>query len=240
MPDLIPFEVVDYLAEAQTRVTEQFKSSKDLEGIKPVFNRYLKLLLESQIQIQNTLKDLIQLRDVDTAVGAQLDVIGRIVGQERELIEASVYEFFGFQGAAGAQSFGNKGTGVGGVFRSGQTASGSNITLDDINYRKYIKAKIFKNITTSTPEQFISVVNSIFDTNRCYVDERGDAEFEVYFDKPLTELEKGLLQHISYKQKYPTRLLPKTAGVKMTLKYTGIPDFGVGGYGFAYGATYGL
>lgn len=240
MADVIPFEVKDYLAEAQSRVTEQFRNSKEESGIKKVFGKYLELLIQSQLEIQQTIKDLMQLRDVDSATGAQLDVIGRIVGQERELIAADLYEYFGFQGAVGAQSFGQYGTSFGGYFKSESTPAGTNVPLDDDNYRKYIKAKIFKNITASTPEEFIAVVNLIFNTTQAYVLEGEEAEFTLYFGRPITDFEKSLLNYISYKQSYPTRLLPKTVGVKMNLDYTGIPDFtGGAGYGLSYGTSYG-
>lgn len=233
MADLIPFQVKDYLAEARERVTEQFKT-------KDIFDKYLQLLLESQIQIQQTLKDLMQLRDVDTATGVQLDVIGRIVGQERELIAADLYEFFGFVGAAGAQPMGEIGSGLGGIFYTANTPLGKNRPLDDETYRKFIKAKIFKNVTASTPEEFIAVVNLIFDTDQAYVLEGDDAEFTLYFGREITNFEKSLLNYISYKQSYPTRLLPKTVGVKINLDYTGIPSFtGATGYGVAYGMGYG-
>lgn len=233
MAELIPFEIKDYLAEARVRVTEQLKG-------KDVFDRYLQLLMDSQKEIQDTLRDLIQLRDVDSAVGAQLDVIGKIVGQERELVEADLYEYFGFQGAVGAQSFGQYGTPYGGYFKSSSTPNGKNIPLDDESYRKYIKAKIFKNITTSTPEEFIAVVNLIFDTQAAYVLEHEEAAFTLYFGRPITDFEKSLLNYVSYTQKYPTRLLPKTVGVRMELDYSGIPDFtGSLGYGYGYGLSYG-
>ena len=233
MADLTPFEIKDYLEEARSRTTEQFKGA-------PVFDKYLQLMVNSQLEIQNTLRDLMQLRDIDTAIGAQLDVIGRIVGQERELVEAELYEYFGFQGALGAQSFGQFGTSFGGYFKSESTPSGKNVPLDDENYRKYIRAKVFKNITASTPEEFIAVVNLIFDTTQAYVLEGENAQFTIYFGRPINNFEKALLNYISYKQSYPTRLLPKTVGVTMTLDYTGIPNFTTGGgYGEIYGSSYG-
>jgi hypothetical protein len=230
MADIIPYEMVDYLQEARDRVTSVF------EG-KEIFDKYLQILLESQIEIQNTLRDLMQLRDIDSAKGAQLDVIGRIVGQERELIAADLYEFFGFDGALGALSMGSVGSSEGGTFWSLGTPLGGNRLLDDETYRKFIKAKIFKNVTASTPEEFISVVNLIFDTNETYITEGDDAEFTVYFGKPLTDLDKALLDYVSYSQAYPTRMLPKTIGVKMNFNYGGIPSGG--GYGSGYGDSYG-
>lgn len=233
MADIIPFEMKDYLAEARARVTEQFKD-------KELFDKYLQILLESQIQIQKTLKDLMQLRDIDSAKGSTLDVIGRIVGQERELIAAELYEFFGFIGAAGAKSMGEVGSGIGGYFYTAGSATGKNVPLDDETYRKFIKAKIFKNVTASTPEEFIAVVNLIFDTDKAYVLEGDNASFTLFFGREITGFEKNLLNYVSYKQSYPTRLLPKTVGVKLELDYTGIPNFtGGDGYGNNYGGHYG-
>src|SRR6478609_9253756 len=94
------FTVIDYTEEARTRVTEQFKEQ-------PVFDRYLQLLTKAQIDLENTFKDLLQLRDIDTATGAQLDIIGRIVGQDRELIAADLYDFFGMIGALNAFPMGD-------------------------------------------------------------------------------------------------------------------------------------
>lgn len=230
MPDT-PFQMVDYLSEARERTTEIFKD-------KIVFDKYLQLLLHSQIEIQKTLNDLMQLRDVESATGAQLDVIGRIVGQERELIAADLYEFFGFDGALGAEPMGELGSSEGGVFWSLGTPLGGNRLLDDETYRKFIKAKIFKNTTASTPEEFIAMVNLIFNTDKTYITEGNEAEFTVYFGRPLTNLDKALLDYISYVQEYPTRMLPKPVGVKMNFNYDGIPS-GAGGYGTSYGVSYG-
>lgn len=233
MTDLIPFEVKDYLEEARGRVTEQFKSAD-------VFDRYLQLLVESQIQIQKVIKDLIQLRDIDTATGNQLDVIGRIVGQERDLIASDLYEFFGFEGALGAQSMGSVSTAEGGIFYSLRGSLGRNVPLDDETYRKFIKAKVYKNVTSSTPNEFIAVVNLIFNTTETYVLEGTDASFTVYFGRELSTFEKSLVEYISYTQAYPTRLLPKPVGVKINYDYTGIPPLeGARGYGLNYGSFYG-
>jgi len=238
MPDIIPFETVDYISEAQARVTEQFKDNKHPEKVKDVFNRYLKLLLQQQIEIQDTLKDLMQLRDIDNAVGVQLDVIGRIVGQPRILVGADIYPYFGFTGAAGAQTFGQKGTGVGGKFKSKSSDTGSNIKLDDEDYRKFLRAKIFKNITSSTPEEYMTVIKAVFGLEAVYIEEGEFAEFTVYFSRPLSEFEKSLLLYVANTDGYPTRLVPKTIGVQANYDHTGIPNF-TSGYGKDYGGSYG-
>ena len=136
-----PFVVIDYTEEARTRVTEQFKN-------KEVFDNYVQILTKGQIDLENTFKDLLQLRDIDTATGEQLNIIGRIVGQDRELIAADLYDFFGMIGALNAFPMGDfNDPSIGGIFYSYGIDLGGNVELDDETYRTFIKAKIYKNIT---------------------------------------------------------------------------------------------
>ena len=173
------FDTVSYLEEARDRVTYAFTD-------KPIFDKYLQLLILGQVEIQEALKQVMQLRSIDTAQGEQLNVIGRIVGQPRELLEADLYEYFGLQGATNAQSFGELGnSSIGGLFYNYGTPLGGNVLLDDETYRKFIKAKIFKNVTASTPEEFITVVNTIFDLP-ISISSEGDAQVTLMFGRILT------------------------------------------------------
>jgi hypothetical protein len=244
-----PFQITDYLTEARDRVTQQFVG-------KDIFDRYLQLLVFGQAEVQETLKQLMQLRSIDTAEGVQLDNIGEIVGQPRELIQADLYEYFGMQSALNAQSFGEVGdTTVGGLFYSFGNPLGGNILLDDATYRKFIKAKIFKNTTASTPEEFLAVINLIFGTTSSALIADGEAAFTLLFGRPLTNFEKVLLTYVSTSQGFPSRLIPKTVGVRANygefvagnyFGFQGAPgadgfgEFnGTFGYGLGYGVGYG-
>ena len=70
---MIPFVETDYLTVARSRYTQQFKD-------KPVFDAYVKIVMQEIAELQTAFKDLKQLRDLDNAVGVQLDVVGDIVG----------------------------------------------------------------------------------------------------------------------------------------------------------------
>jgi hypothetical protein len=202
------FEEVDYLEQARSRVTEQFKN-------KPVFDKFLQLLLHGQEELQGVFKDLMQLRSVDTATGAQLDLIGNIVGQERTLIEAEIYKYFAMQGVTDAQTFGDLNiSSAGGWFYDLGQSMGGNVKLDDITYRKFIKAKIYKNVTACTPEEYIKIVKLIFDVDQIYIYE-DTAGLLVYFGRGLTSFEKALLNYVTYTDGYPSRLLPKPVGVSV-------------------------
>lgn len=244
-----PYVEVPYLDQARDRVTEQFKD-------KTIFDNYLQILMSSQLDIQEAIKELMQLRSVDTAAGVQLDNIGAIVGQPRELLQADLYEYFGFQGALNAQSFGTTtDPTVGGLFYDNGKPFGGNILLDDTTYRLFIRAKIFKNVTASTPEEFIAVINLIFQTPVSLLASENNASVTLLFGRPLTSFERSLLNYISYSQGYPSRLIPKTIGVRINygefhannyFGFQGTPgakgfgDFdGTYGYGLGYGMDYG-
>lgn len=243
------FEDLDYLEEARGRVTEQFKN-------KDTIDRFLQLLLDQQQELQQVFKDLLQKRSIDEATGAQLDIIGEIVGQPRELISVDLFTFFGFVGHPKADSFGDFGDPVvGGRFYSFGTPLGGNILLDDDLYRLFIKSKILKNNTRSTPEEFIQFINTLFGTTTTFIVEGPEAQFIVYFGRPLSSLEQALLNYTSSSQGYPSRLIPKTVGVGIGygtfeegnyFGFQGAPgakgfgDFvGTFGYGLGYGLGYG-
>lgn len=247
---IVPFEDLNYLDEARGRVTEAFKGAD-------VFDRYLQLLLNQQQELQQVFKDLLQKRSIDEAEGAQLDIIGDIVGQPRELISVDLFNYFGFQGALKADSFGDLGIPtVGSRFYNLGDPLGGNVLLDDETYRLFIKAKILKNNTSSTPEEFIAFINSLFGTTATYITE-GIAEFTVFFGRPLTTFEQTLLSYVSTSQGYPSRLIPKTVGVRINygqfsegdyFGFQGAPGAkgfgdlsgtGTYGYGLGYGLNYG-
>lgn len=244
----VDFTPIDYLEEARGRATYQFSDN-------PVFDKYLQLLIDQQTQLQQVFKDLLQKRSIDTATGKNLDIIGDIVGQPRELISTDLFDFFGYQGALNAGSFGDVGNpAVGSQWYDFGNNIGGNTLLDDETYRLFIKAKILKNTTASTPEEFISFINFLFGTDSTFVVE-GDAEYIVYFGRELTQFEQVLLNYVSTSQGFPSRLIPKTVGVRINFGqflvnnyfgFQGTPgakgygDFtGIYGYGIGYGMEYG-
>ena len=245
---IIPFTEVEYLTEARERPGQQFVD-------KDVIDRYLQLLLKQQETIQQVFKDLLQKRSIDEATGAQLDIIGEIIGQPRELISADLFDFFGFQGALKAGSYGdiNNPT-VGSRWYDFGQPVGGNVLLDDNTYRLFIKAKILKNTTASTPEEFITFMNFMFGTtNTLYVAE-GDASYTILFGRQLSDFEQVLLNYVSTSQGYPSRLIPKTVGVRINFGYFETDNYfgfqgapGAKGYGdlveddsTGYGLDYGL
>ena len=207
MSEIIPFFMEEYLEVARSRVTEQFKE-------KDIFDRYLQLLIGGKVELQEVFRQLMQERSIDTATGAQLDIIGEIVGQPRELIDTALLTFFAFQGYPDAQSYGDlSDTGAGGPYYDIRNPLAGNTLLTDEQYRLFIKAKIIKNSTNATPDQFTDFMKFVFGVDLSVVVAEGNAEFTIMLGKELSSFERVLLNYVSYSSGYPSRFIPKPIGV---------------------------
>lgn len=211
----------DYLEEARGRVTEAFKN-------KPVFDHYLRLLSEYSNELQGMLKSLGEERWIDTAVGAQLDILGNIVGQDRIIIGGDLIEFFGYLGALNAKSYGTiYDPSVGGYYRGKDQPLGGNLVLSDEIFRIFIRAKIMKNTTRSTPEDVIKFIKFVFpQITSVWItsSEYGVANIDI-FSNNLTLLEKGLIVYFLEGDSYTTYFVPKTLGVRYNINFINAPTY---------------
>ncbi|QAX98136.1 hypothetical protein QE321_gp142 [Pseudomonas phage SPA01] len=200
------FDREDYLEVARERVTEQFKE-------KPVFDRFLQVLLSGKFDIQNALEDLQTLRSLDTATGKQLDIIGDIVGRPRGLVYQDIFNYFGFAGTERAGSFGSlSDPTVGAPWYSVGAPTGNAREPSDEEYRMILKAKIIKNRTNSTPEQVIEAYKFVFGVPEVFLEEYAPAAVRIGIGKILTNVERSLLFDLGG----AGALLPKTIGVNYT------------------------
>ena len=155
--EITPFEEVDYLAQTAELTTSQFKE-------RDVLNRYLTLLMQGQVELQLVLKALMQERSLDDAQGAQLDVIGRIVGQPRQLFDSVIIRYFGFTGAAGSSPYKSASniTRTFGPWKSVKDSLLGFRELGDEEYRRLIKLKIIKNTSNASITSFSDGVAILF------------------------------------------------------------------------------
>lgn len=148
----MPFDIVDYQELATSRYTDLFKNDV-------VFDAIIKSIISPLQSYQIFLKDFHDsFLSIDNSFGKQLDIIGGLVGQTRILLNQS---YFGFKGATNAQSFGTTtNLSVGGHWRSLLNPNNDPTeTLNDETYRKTLKARIIKNRSKGSVNDFLAVMN---------------------------------------------------------------------------------
>lgn len=225
-------EQIDYLTEAQERLTSQFQDKENI-------NLLLELLIWQQYELQQVFTDLIQKRSIDTATGATLDILGDIVGQPRELIDAELIEYFAFNGYPLAASYGDlNNSSLGGQYWDLNKSLAGNILLTDEQYRLFIKAKIMKNTTSATPNEFLNFIKFVFNAPTSLILAEGGAEFTILVGKELSAFEQVLLTYVSNKAGYNSYFVPKPVGVRINFGVFPSTDFfafqgvtGAKGYG---------
>lgn len=139
--DLTSLEL-DMPERAQTRLLYQFQNSTALRGL-------VVSLANMEQETYDAVLGILRGYQLSEAVGVQLDVLGRIVGQARILLNAERKQWFGPD---------NVSEQVGRVDRSTAWAIGAplfgDLPADDGQYRRLILSKIFKNHVkfSSVPE----------------------------------------------------------------------------------------
>lgn len=111
----------------------------------------IKALANQYININSVIADFEEAFDVDTAVGVQLDILGRIVGVNRNVPFTVPKKYFGFSDNVLSYPMGDKFTNILShpmldkfeiPYTSGE--------LNDNDFRFFIKAKIIKNTVRAT------------------------------------------------------------------------------------------
>ena len=190
---------IDHISLAESRISTEYKRSLKLIS-------YIKALLLEANSLESVFQDLLNKRWIDTAQGINLDIIGAIVGQSRVIISAEFFGYFGFGVNLESGPFGTlSDVSVGDRFRENSEPVAGNRNLLDEEYRIWIKARIAKNITSSSPEDIISQIKLILNAEQVlFID--GNTEYQISIGKLLTGDEKSILLNFD--------IIPKTAGVK--------------------------
>lgn len=148
---------------------------------------------------------------LNTAVGAQLDVVGQWVGQSRVIPGILVPGFFGFSEVStglpdGAQlPFGElTNPAKGGIFfELGGTFAGTT-TLTDPQYLTVLKARIARNQSNGTLAAIEGALFFIFGAG-CRVVDNGTLSLAITVTSPITPVDQSLLTGLD--------ILPRPAGV---------------------------
>ena len=150
--------------------------------------------------------------DVDLAVGAQLDVIGKIAGVPRIIPSVLPKTAFGFAENSNATGFDDKFEVIADVapFLDKFEESRTTLELDDNDYRFFIKAKIAANVASGfiVTDERISLqeaIQRVFD-NQAYVLDEQDMTLTLYVFPAFNPDRLLIIQELD--------LLPKPQGVR--------------------------
>jgi len=191
-------DTINHKDLAESRLATQFRESTNLIN-------YIKALLVEADTLESVFADLLEKRWIDTAEGIQLDILGSIVGQPREFIDAEIFNYFGFAINAISQSFGSvSDPSIGGRFILINEPTSGVRKLNDDEYRTFIRARITRNFTKSTPEDIITQIRFIFGSPLVLFSD-GDTRYDISIGRYLSLNEKSIL--------VDTDILPRTAGV---------------------------
>lgn len=211
------FPLQDVMQVARELYTDEFKG-------KPVFDKYVQLLLDNCVVIREVLNQVQTMRSIHTAYGEQLNVIGEIVGRPRGVVSSELFTYFGFSSlgdplaeppipasqAVQGDTYGSiSDVTVGSPWFSLKSELGTSRPPIDDEYRLLIKAKILQNNTLATPEEIISAYKFLFNTGFVDIQELGNANVLIRIGKILSVVERGLILNFGG----VGSLLPKPLGV---------------------------
>ena len=152
--------------------------------------------------------DLYRLQDVlniETAIGHQLDLVGKHVGQFRVINGYQLRKFFGFRNSLNGLGFSQKRNGGGQWYRRRDPLADS-VKLSDVDYRFLIKCRILKNYQTGTLPNLIEACRFIFGEG-CHIVDNYDMTVTVSIpSKNTSDFKKFAINHLD--------ILPRQAGVQ--------------------------
>lgn len=150
---------------------------------KPVFAAFLAAIGGELDELDQALADLRDKRWIDTGEGVQLDGIGELVNQSRQVADAVTIPFFAFEGQTNAQGF------EVGRFRDDWEGWLTSVNLGDPEYRMVLRAKIRKDTSPGTTEDTIASLRFIFDADRVVIRDCGNAKMAAAIGRRLNENE---------------------------------------------------
>lgn len=161
-------------------------------------------------RVQDLLKQMIALFDVDLAVGDQLDIIGEWVGISREIAVPIPGVYFTWDGSDPFVGWDY------GVWRDDREPTEITTLPDDV-YRTFVKAKIAANRWDGSLENLYDVWDSVFTDINIFIQDNQNMTYNIGFTgRPVDSLTLALIQG---------GYLPlKPEGVRVNIIYSPVDD----------------
>ena len=192
----------DYKTIARSRLTDRHRSD---EPFLAILDTLIKLKEERQKEYLALADTFL---DIDKSTGKNLDLIGRLIGEERTLVNFIDRSYFGFLGARLAEPYD-----IGYWYSLYKNKYGTLRTLTDEEYRRVLKARVIKNSSDSSRNSFLEILNILSNNNFSVIAESLDNS------AILVEIEDydGLVSYYLSKYKSDRNLIPVPMGRRITI-----------------------
>lgn len=195
-------EEQDYKAIALSRLTDRHRSDEAFISV-----------LDTLVDLKETRqKEILQISenflDIDKSEGKNLDIIGRLIGEERTLVNFIDKSYFGFLGARLAESYD-----VGYWYSLYRNRYGTLRTLTDDEYRRVLKARIIKNSSDNGRNSLLEVINILTgnESSRVYENDNNSSINLEVFDTD------GLASYYLSQYKNDKNLIPVPLGRRLSI-----------------------
>lgn len=205
--------VNDLVQIAQDRLAYQYRDSPNLQAV-------IDLFVGEAVVLRDAIVSMELLRNIDTAEGDGLDIIGEIVGQPRELWGVVALDFFALHNGTGgtaSEGFGDATDASAGLrFRSINEAEAANRDLGDAEYRRLIRAKSIRNRSQARPEDIIASIQAVLGETTPVVLTIASSAITATVQRILSSEELALLNaETGIRGQIP--VIPRPAGIPLTV-----------------------
>ena len=190
----------DYKTIARSRLTDRHRSDDTFLAILDTLIELKEERQREYLAIADTFLD------IDKSTGKNLDLIGKLIGEERTLVNFIDRAYFGFLGARLSESYD-----IGYWYSLYKNKYGTLRTLTDEEYRRVLKARVVKNSSDNSRDSFLKVLNLLLDNESSVVIEsENNKAIEVRIKD-----EDGLASYFLSKYKSNTNLIPIPLGRRL-------------------------
>ena len=194
----------DYKATARSRLTDRHRSD---ETFLAILDTLVEIKSQRQQQYLNIADTFL---DIDKSEGKNLDLIGKLIGEERTLVNFIDRAYFGFLGARLSESYD-----IGYWYSLYKNKYGTLRTLTDEEYRRVLKARVVKNSSGNGRNSLIEVLNILSGNSNSSITES-------YNNTAITvnvEDTDGLVSYYLSKYKSDKNLIPVPLGRRLNINH---------------------
>ena len=201
--------MINYYSDFLSNSPSLFIESENLKKvIEVILNQY-------QIDQEKYLWLIDNILNLDIAEKYHLDFIGKLVGQDRFLVNFNQEKYFGFLGSYQSETLGTlSDASFGGYWNSVDNFTSSSARrLNDEEYKRIVKARIIYNNSNCLMNDLVNVVNLITNRtdNRISLAKHGQLVIK-------SNDESGLLTYFFDRLELEDNILPITYGVSVSLE----------------------